>query len=369
MTSEHKSAIESFGLRKIKSEVTLDFMPAYSALHFGVVYGREYHEDPLFRIEQDRHRQRQLFERFGRFGLGCSDPEPVIGVGIQPLDFLNHVLGGRFEFRPNESVWTPDKPLSHIETVDDVRGLGDVDWETHPDFAELFRQVAVLKEHFPDLPVSSIQGVHRDGARGDRSLLTMHTPCTTAFRLLGERILELMMLEEDVARAVFSYIMRQYRNLWDAICCRTGWQGRKIHFGDCAATMMSPQLFERFCLPMYMDLMKEFDAGLIHSCGPSSGLLELFARVPKISQLQLGYGTDLGEARALFPQASILAYYSPAVFLSADPGWIRDDLRRMANELEHDFLIAGADTDPDTPTSNLHAYLETAREINEAVAG
>ncbi|MDP6450066.1 MAG: hypothetical protein QF773_04570, partial [Lentisphaeria bacterium] len=122
-----------------------------------------------------------MFEHFGQFGLGSSDPEPVLGIGIQPLDFLNHALGGRFVFRPDESVWTPDRPLSHIETVEDIRGMQDIDWETHPDFADLFRQAAILKEHFPDRTLDSIQGVHRDGVNGDRSLLTMHTPFTTAF--------------------------------------------------------------------------------------------------------------------------------------------------------------------------------------------
>ncbi len=366
MSNSVDSADESHGLRTIKREVTLDFMPAYSALHFGVDFGKSYHEDPVFRVEQEQHRQRQLFERFGEFGLGSCDPAHAMTIGIQPLDFLNHSLGGRFEYRPDSSVWTPDRPLSHIETVDDVERMKDIEWETHPDFADLFRQAAILKAHFPGQDVSAIQGVYKDGANGSRSLLTMHTPFTTAFRLLGERILELMILEKDVAQAVFSFIMKQYRSLWDAICRRTGWRGTKIHFGDCATTMISPQLYEQFCLPLYASLMKDYDAGIVHTCGPSTQYLELLARVPKLAQLQLGYGTDLRKARALFPHASVLAYYSPAVLLSEDANRVKADLWRMAGELEHDFIIAAADTDPATPGSNLFAYLETAREMNEA---
>jgi len=353
---------------KIASRVGMNFHPSYSALNFGADFGKEYYEDPLFRVRQEQEGQRRLFERFGEFDMGTADPRPAMDVYTQPLDFLNHCLGGRYLYCSTESVRTPDRPLSHIETLDDVEAMADIDWETHPAFIAIFKQVSILKDNFPDEPISNIQGVCRGGPDGSMSMVVMHTPYTTAFRLLGERILELMILEPELAQAILLYIMRQYTNLWNAICTRAGWNGTKLHFGDCAATMVSPTVYENACIPLYIDLMKQFDAAVMHSCGPSSHLLDLFARIPNLSQLQLGYGTDLKKARELFPDSSIQAYYGPAALMFQDTTAIEKDLWRMAEELEGNFLIDGTSIDPNTPEPKLYAYLNTARKINDALA-
>ena len=356
---------ELFTWNKIGKRVSLCFHHSYNSRFFGVNYGKRYHYDPIYRIESELKVAAGLYRKFGKYGMGQAEPLPTLGVGIQPLDFLNAALGGKMVFRKDEAVQTPEKPLSNIRKISELEKLGDILWQDHPLFEDLFKQVEQMKKAYPELPISYIQGVWRDGPAGQKTFLTMHTPYTTAFRILGQEILELMLLDQEFVNAVLEWILCQYQSLWQAICGRMGWRGTKLHFGDCAATMLSPNLYKCICLPLYQKLMEDFEAAVIHSCGTSTHLLELFAQIPKVRQLQLGADTDWRLARKFFPRTQICAYYGCAKLLSQGPLDIERQLWRMCEQLEDNFDVNCGGVDPDTPEENIYAYLETARKINE----
>lgn len=349
----------------MNGKATLGFHPSYHAKEFGVDYGERFHKDPVYRTEQGHKCAKALYDRFGEYGMG--DPEPkatAISVGIQPLDFLNGALGGKMIYNPHESVWTPDKPLEHIETMEDLKKMPDIDWDSNPLYLDYWRQIDEMKKFHPDLPVTSIQGVGHD----EKSCsFVMHTPYTTAFRLFGDRIFELMLLDEELANGIFDYLMRQYLNLWDDICKRMEWTEEKqnLHFGDCAATMLSPSLYEKFSLPLYQKLMENYKTCTIHSCGPSTHLLDLFAEVPNAKVLQLGAGTELKDVRKKFPDSHISAYFASPEILHGTPDSIEKKLWKMAEILESDFDINGSSVDPETPPENIKAYLNAAIKVNE----
>jgi hypothetical protein len=356
-------ATEQYAQSKITNAINFSYHVAFHARSFGADYGERYHKDPLYRIEQERKIAIGYHKLFGEFGMGDQNPKPCLGVTIQALDFMNAALGGKMEYHRDENVWTPDKPLSHIQNMADLKRLQDIDWNNHPLFLDLFRQVDEMKRAYPDLPVSHVQGVWADGEKGQSTFLTMHTPYTTAFRLMGEEIMVIMMSDEELASGIFDYLMRQYNSQWKIICDRMGWRGTKIHLGDCAATMLSPDLYEKFSLPLYQRIIADYEGVVIHSCGPSSHLLELFARIPKVRQLQLGDGTDLKKARALFPGSSICAYYDPGQFLTDSPEQIERKLELMCDQLRDNFLINCGGADPDTPKENILALLKIANKL------
>jgi hypothetical protein len=252
--------------------------------------------------------------------------------------------------------------------MDALTAMPDIDWPSNSLYQNYQGQIQKLQEHYSNLPVTSLQGV---SAESEWRSFVMHTPYTTAFRLFGDGIFEHMMLEEELAQGIFDYVMRQYLNLWDDISARMGWTGSEkanLHFGDCAATMLSPDLYERFNLPHYTRLMADYKSCTIHSCGPSTHLLELFARVPKVALLQLGAGTDLVKARELFPTTRISAYYAAPEILEGTPEGIERKLWEMCETLGDNADINGSSVDPNTPEENILAYLKTAKRINEQAA-
>jgi hypothetical protein len=159
----------------------MNFHPAFFARKFSVDFGEKYHKDPLYHIEQDFLAQKKLREYYGEFGLG--DPSPKLnglGVSIQPLDFINIALGGKACYRNDESVWTPEKPLEEIETLDDLRQFPDIDWEKNHVLFDTWKQIAELQQVFPFLPVTTVQGVSSLPEEDGGALLVMHTPYTTS---------------------------------------------------------------------------------------------------------------------------------------------------------------------------------------------
>ena len=345
----------------------IDFHPTYYFQEFNVDFGQEYHQDPLFRIGEDNKCQKALYNRFGEYGLGSKNPKlQEISQGIQPLDFINGALGGKMCYSSEEHVWTPEKPLEHVESVSDLEKIEDIDWENNSVFNDACRQVDEMQAAFPELKVSYMQGV---GFDGEQCNFVMHTPYTTAFRLLGDRIFEYMILEPELAEAIFDYLMRQYEGLWEAICMRMGWSfenKKHIHFGDCAATMLSPTLYQSCCLPYYQKLMEKYDSCTIHSCGASTHLLDLFKEVSNVEQIQLGAGTDLTKIRKSFPDATIRAYYSAPEILNSTPDDVKKKVENMTKVLESNFIINASSIDPKTPIENITTYLQSAQEINEA---
>ncbi|MEI7671214.1 MAG: hypothetical protein WCK00_03785 [Deltaproteobacteria bacterium] len=105
---------EQFAPSRITNAISFSYHPAYHFRVFGADYGERYHSDPLFRIEQDRKVSIGYYQRFGEFGMGDQDPKPCLGVSIQPLDFMNAALGGKMEYRSDESVWTIFSPAGTV---------------------------------------------------------------------------------------------------------------------------------------------------------------------------------------------------------------------------------------------------------------
>lgn len=357
---------EKITLARIGKSIALSFDPKYSACEFGADYGERYYRDPLYRVDQDRKAALGFYARFGRYGMGTPDPKPDIGVSIQPLDFMNAAFGGRFVYNHDSTVWTPDKPLAHVVSNSDLEKLGDIDWKQHPLFLDLFNQVEKLREAFPEHQLEHVQGFHKDGCAGDHCLVVMHTPFTTAFRLVGERVMELMILEERLATELFVFIMRQYKALWDAISERTGWTSTKIHLGDCASSLLSPELYERLLLPQYQELMTCYKEASIHSCGSSTHLLRLFRQVPNVRQLQIGDGSDVNLARELFPDCAIVVYYNPSRLMHESPTEINANLAKMCEALDDNFLICCEGADPNTPMDNVTAFLEASLDMSRS---
>ena len=73
------TAEQSYAPIRITPQVGLGFHPSYNSRHFQADYGRRYYFDPLYRIDTDMRVSAGLNQRFGKYGMGSSDPQPVIG--------------------------------------------------------------------------------------------------------------------------------------------------------------------------------------------------------------------------------------------------------------------------------------------------
>ena len=87
-------------------------------------------------------------------------------------------------------------------------------------------------------------------------------------------------------------------------------------------------------------------------------------RLPKVGYLDMGIGSDMQRARALFPQARRAVLYSPVKLEDAPIEEIRRDMKRIYNELSPCDVVM-ADVQATMPDSRVNELLQICRELEE----
>lgn len=354
------------------TQIFFDPHPKFNHRFFGVDYGERYHRDPEFRsaeLLRVSREQKDLYHRFQSVVMpDFEDAHTLPPLGIQPLDFLNIALGAKPEYSAEEMVWTTQRPFENIESVRDVQNLPEIDWSTSAVCLDAIKQFEEVKKLYPGRRPCSFQNIEfqRGDAAPDRATMVIHSPYTTAFRLAGEKIFELMMCEEETAEALFAYIYRQYENMFFYLCRRYHWQPDGVHFGDCAATMLSPSLFEKYNAAFYDRVGRACGRVALHSCGPSAHLIDKFTCISNLDYLQIGMGSDFARLRKLFPDRHILAFHSPSLIRSGSTEENLAALNEEDRDLGGNSTVFLSSVDPDTPRDTLEALLTRAEEINRS---
>lgn len=354
-------------------KATFDFHPQFLHRTYQADFGYAYVWEPAVTAQVNYQVALGLYRDFGHAYPSLFPPplspekQTSFAFSMQPLDFLNGARGAEMGYTPDEHICSVSRSLARLQDLSAIADEEDIDWERNPWWQQVLRYLEKAARLYPSN--SRIAGTPcaalLDPTCND-ALLVTHTAYTTAFRLLGEDIFVMMLTDPEAAWALFRYILRQYHQLF-ALSARTfNWQETRYHFGDCAATMLSPDLFRQFNRPI-MDEIAQTGVELTwHTCGPSTHLLEVAAGIPNLTHLQLGDGTDLARARQLFPDAEILAYYGAAALLRENPETITRRFDRFCRDLQDNFLIMFSSVDPRTPKDNIITAMQLAESFNQS---
>jgi len=194
--------------------------------------------------------------------------------------------------------------------------------------------------------------------------MNIHTPYTTAHQLCGEGFLILLLEDPAGARLVMDKVWQIYRAIFGRILQATGARVQRIQLGDCAASMLSDTVYRAVVLPMNSRLAAEHGAAGYHSCGPSSHLLEAFARIPCLGNIQLGPGTDLARACELLPAAHLQPLVDPLVLRNGQPPEVEayvDGLLDATSAARETTLCAWS-FDRETPIGNVDSLYNVVEE-------
>jgi len=88
--------------------------------------------------------------------------------------------------------------------------------------------------------------------------------------------------------------------------------------GECSCCMIGPALIEDFVVPATTRIGEALGPVRLHSCGPSTRLLDVFAKIESLHSLDLGGETSLARARELFGPAMPLSIAPLPADMSAD---------------------------------------------------
>jgi len=136
-----------------------------------------------------------------------------------------------------------------------------------------------------------------------------------AHRLRGEALFMDMLEEPEKARHLFACVAETMAAGILRLYTRQRQNGpdhRFVTVSNCLVNMISPTLYRELLLPFDRKLAGVYGCIGVHNCAwDASPYLEAYAELPGVKYIDMGIGSDLLRARALFPHARRALMYTP----------------------------------------------------------
>ena len=317
------------GNRMLPVDVVL--APAWWNRHEGITFDADFFFHPAKRVEVERQMERALHKRWGRFGLGGDHDktQPVVGAVHLAAGFLlSEMLGCTVEYVAD------GPPL--------VRAASRENLEVTPDAA--FRSAAYRRwDSLCDALKTKYGGLVGDVNWGGVLNLGLD--------LRGQNLF-VDMLEQpgDVSR-FFQNIAAVVERFTDVLSERTGstsistnrtvrWLSEPVYLhSECSLVMISTEVYERFLMPFDVRWSETRRPFGIHYCGKDPHrYAEVFARLPHLDFLDVGWGGDVAWLRQALPNTFLNVRYSPIEIVKQTPDEIRQTVRRLVQESANPWL-------------------------------
>ena len=298
-------------------------------------------------------RQRFLFERLGRHGVGGERPDlgpgqiaTVIryGYGLVPA-----LLGTEFGLR---NAWGF---FGRHRTLDEVARLAPVDIAEHPEGEWLRRQRDQMRTRYGEashcIDIGSVTNNTFEilGADFYVALLAATDPCARLFEVV---------LETEF------HLYRFLRELFPPM--------DPVPISNCNAHLMGPATYERMVLPFDArqnrfahDVAAVAPRAAVHHCDVrADDFLAAYARLPGVSVLQASFQSDIAAAKKAIPGSDFSALIHPLAMLRPTEE-LREEIRRTLRDGAADLALWNIDPslDPKRLGDLLDVIESCCREI------
>ncbi|MBN1341271.1 MAG: hypothetical protein JXQ73_01250 [Phycisphaerae bacterium] len=328
----------------------IGFTPKWYRQAVGVDFGRRWHTDAVYRDESIRAMARALRRRFRDVDIGwVEDPE-------SPPDLLTGVfgactVGGIYGL---DIVYASDQwPVCEHTYLTDgaVDALQPPDLDRNPFFNALMDQLGRIADRRGRVfGYVNWQGV-----------------LNNAYRLRGEDLFADMLLAPARANHLFQCValtMEDAARRLYAAQRQTGVSVEHFTVSNCLVNMIGPEQYGDMLLRFDRRFSEAFGLLGVHNCAwTADAYLDHYATLPNLGYVDMGADSDLGRARALFPQARRAVMYTPMDLANKALDAIRADLERFALEYGPCDVVL-ADIEADTPDSRVVQVVEFCGEVS-----
>ena len=114
----------------------------------------------------------------------------------------------------------------------------------------------------------------------DLSFLYLHSPLTIAYRLRGEQLFLDMVDDPELATAILEAAHTTSLGVYEMYERIGGRPERVLPIATCIASLISPDVYRKWEIPWLRRQIERHPQALIHSCGPSSHVLDAAGRAP-----------------------------------------------------------------------------------------
>ncbi len=273
------------------------------------MFDREYYLNPDIRYIVDSLCNEYASEHFGDMRLFYSesnlgqidywnDEQIQIG-GIQPNMILGMLLGADFIPQDDKDADITPGPLADRDPCDLPRPESLLDHPLINLFDEQIRRVqSNSQKQLRPIPPFFWDTSGR---------AAIHGAMTSAQKLMGENIFVDMMTKPQRASEIMHWIAEAFIVLSRHFSEMAHLPITEVHVGECASCMVSPELIERFVVPVTSKISQELGPVRLHSCGPSTNHLEAFSKITNLHSLDLGGDTSVRKARQVFGKEMLIS--------------------------------------------------------------
>ena len=305
--------------------VDIVLAPEWWYKHTGITFDRDFFFHPLKRVESEQRMEKELYERWGKYGLGEDKDKarPEIGaVHLAAGYLLSEMLGCEVKYSENHPPAVIPANLEQLE----VEVEAAFQSKAFKDFVDLTES---LKSTFGYLT-------------GD---VNWGGVLNIAMDLRGDQIMTDLLLTPAMAKSYFSSIAEVIERFTGFVEFRTGTTSISVNRGvrhlpkpvflhsECSHTMVSCEDYEQFLKPIDVKWSREKEYFGIHYCGEDPHrYAESFARLPKLDFLDVGWGGDVARLRKFLPNTFFNIRLSPVELVNISVEEIQNTITRLVNE-------------------------------------
>ena len=333
----------------------LGFTPQWYHKYCGALLGENWHRDPLYRYESlvmmKTFLSRQ-FPEYGQFRLdfnekgieeSCATISAAYGIMALPLAYGIPVIYG-------DDRWPEAKPAFYL-SKEEIGRLKPFLPDDSPFMSELLSQIDVLYRNFGAAWGSvNYQGI-----------------LNVATKVYGQDIFCEFYDDPEFAAFLLEHIARTMCTMAKTVQAKQrelGWHKDLFVVSNCTMNMISPELYEKFILPLDMEISQQFELFGMHTCNwDVTKYLPIIQKFSKMEYLDMGMVSDMKRARDCFPSARRAVIYSPGKLLSLS----REEMKRELKEIYEscgplDLILSGID--PNTTPDDVNAFLGIVKELS-----
>lgn len=329
------------------------FYPDWWYQHYGISFDKRYYFDPETRIEAQMEMAKRLYERFGDLGLGNPKPAPRPSITFGMV-MLPAIFGCEIVYANDALPWAIPLNLSE----DQVRNLKKPDILNSWPMTEMIKQMDYLQEKYGkivgDINTTGVQNLALK-IRGDQLYIDYFENPDLAHHLLR--------LCTDCIIELFHYVYK--RTGTGAMDVTPMADPKTFVVPNCTIEQISRTTYEEFLLKYDIEISEKCQPFGIHHCGSVDEILEGYAKIPNLSFLEIGFGSNVKRTReVLGPQVAINARISPVLMKNGTPEEIRQEVIKLIDQGHplSNFSIDTVGLTYGTPDENVRTAVLTAME-------
>ena len=334
------------------------FHPSWWNKHAGISFDEDFFYHPIRRVEDERRMEKELYDRFGEFGLGLDRDKNLPQVGAVHLasGYLPaEMLGCRIEYAVNAA---PQVICAHREDfdIDEEAAFQSVD------FKNLLTLIDTLKSKYGyvcgDINWAGILNI--------------------AIDLKGENVLMDMALQPEACKAYFRKIGRVIERFFTFIQSQTGSNSisvnRVIHHinapvylhSEYTHTMISEDDYREFLMPIDAEWSRKYRPYGIHYCGKDPHRHAVaYGELPFLDFFDLGWGGDIAVMRRHLPDTFLNLRLDPVRLNSYSHEEIEGIIRKGVALSGNPYLtgVCCINMDAETDEGKVRTILRTVQTL------